>query len=101
MNVASILQVVANTFGAAPDQSAAGPYLAAFLSSTAIEVAAVAALLAMVLSGGARAVLRAGALSHGLARVYRALDVLKLYKIVIPMACLSATLWIWSLIQQS
>ena len=34
-----------------------------------------------------------------MAALYRALDILKLSKMVIPLACLSATVWVWNLIQ--
>jgi hypothetical protein len=99
MNVESLVRAVADALGAAPGHEPAGPYLLAFLSSTAVEVIAVSAMLAMLVFGGARTVLRSNAVSHGWPRLYRALDVLKLSKMVIPLACLSATVWIWNLVQ--
>jgi hypothetical protein len=100
MNVEGLVRTVADAFGAAPGHGPAGPYVAAFLSSTAVEVIAVTGVLAMLLSGGARTLLRS-TVSLGWLRLYRAVDVYKLSKTVIPLACLSATLWVWTLIQGS
>jgi hypothetical protein len=99
MNVETLMQAVADALGVSPGHEPAGPYLVAFLSSTAVEVIAVATVLAMVIFGSARTILRSGAISHAWLRLYRALDVLKLHKVVIPLACLTATIWVWTLVQ--
>lgn len=96
-------QMAAQAFGdmvggpAGPDGAA--PYALAFLSSTALEVIAVAVVLTMVAFGLGRAMFRSNSLGDYWLRIYRAFDVLKLSKMVIPLACLSATVWMWTLIQ--
>jgi len=99
MNVESIVQTAGSALGAASGHEAAIPYLLAFLSSAAVEVIAVAVVLAMLMLGAARSILGSNTMTATWLRLYRALDVLKLYKMVIPLACLSATVWIWTLIQ--
>lgn len=79
--------------------TAQAPYSLAFLSSTAVEIIAVAVLLTLLTVGVARSILKSTTISQQWLRLYRALDVLKLYKMIIPLACLTGTVWVWSLIQ--
>ena len=79
--------------------SDSAPYALAFLSSTALEVIAVAIILTMVAFGLGRAIFRSNSIGDYWLRLYRAFDVLKLSKMLIPLACLSATVWVWNLVQ--
>ena len=99
MSVHMLARTVGETVGATAAQAAATPYTLAFLSSTAVEIIAVATVLTMLALGIARSIFRSSALGDHWLRLYRAFDVLKLSKMVIPLACLSATVWVWSLIQ--
>jgi uncharacterized membrane protein len=80
-------------------REASDPYTVAFMSSTVVEVIAVAMIFAMLTFGLARSLFRWSAISERWLRLYRALDVFKLYKMIIPLGCLVATGWIWNLIQ--
>ncbi|HLZ82794.1 MAG TPA: hypothetical protein VKQ54_04455 [Caulobacteraceae bacterium] len=90
---------VGDMVGGANGHEAATPYALAFLSSTALEVIVVSAVLTMLAFALGRAVFRVGALGDHWSRLYRAFDVLKLSKMLIPLACLSATVWVWTLIR--
>ncbi len=93
MSTPMLSQVIADTIGAPAGHAGAAPYVLAFLSSTAVEVIAVAALLSMLAFGIARSVRGSTSLEDH--RPWGGLDALKLYKIVIPLVCLTMTAWIW------
>ena len=98
MSVQMAEQIFADTANATA-HGAATPYALLFLSSTAIEVIAVATVLTMLAFAVARSIFRPSVISHPSPRFHRAFDILKLSKMLIPLACLSATVWVWSLIQ--
>ena len=75
------------------------PYAMVFLSSTALEVIAVATLLTVLALGLVRVLFRSSGVADRWLRLYRAFDAFKLYKMVIPLACLTATVWVWNLVQ--
>jgi hypothetical protein len=99
MDIQTVSRAVADTIGKLVGHGAAAPYGVAFLSSTAVEVIAAAAILTMLALGLVRSIFRSTTISDRWPRLYRVLDVLKLYKMVIPLACLSATVWVWSLME--
>lgn len=99
MSVQMLARAVADTVDATAGHAAATPYALAFLTSTAVEVIAVATVLTMLAIGALRSLFRSSAISDNWPRFYRAFDILKLSKMVIPLACLSATVWVWTLIQ--
>jgi hypothetical protein len=99
MNVHILTRAYSDTVGGAAGQAAGAPYALAFLSSTAIEVVAVATVLTMLAFGLARSLFRSSGAGHRPGRAHRALYIMKLHKMLIPLACLSATVWVWSLIQ--
>lgn len=99
MSVQMAAQILADTADATASHGAATPYALAFLSSTAIEIVAVATVLTMLAFAVARSMFRSSVISDQWLRFYRAFDILKLSKMLIPLACLSATVWVWSLIQ--
>ena len=99
MGVQGLAQAAADTVGATAGHTAATPYELAFLSSTAIEIIAVATLLTMIALSISRSVFRSGGMGDYWLRLYRTFDILKLSKMLIPLACLSATVWVWSLVQ--
>jgi hypothetical protein len=67
------------------------PYALAFLSSTAIEVAAVAFLLFLMVS----AALGRSPLAGIWSRAWRGATAAGVYKLAIPIACLTLTVWGW------
>jgi hypothetical protein len=99
MSVQVLARAAADTLGATAGHAAATPYDLAFLSSTAVEIITVATVLTMVALSLARSIFRSGGMGDYWLRLYRAFDILKLSKMIIPLACLSATVWVWSLIQ--
>jgi len=99
MSVQMAAQILADTANVTASRGAATPYALAFLSSTAIEVIAVATVFTMLAFAVARSIFRSNVISHQWLRFHRAFDILKLSKMLIPLACLSATVWVWSLIQ--
>jgi hypothetical protein len=99
MSVQMTARAIAFMVGGAAGLAAAAPYTLAFLTSTAVEVIAVATVFTMLAFGLGRSILRSSAIGDHWQRLYRAFDVLKLSKMLIPLACLSATVWVWSLIQ--
>jgi hypothetical protein len=92
-------QAVADTLAGTSGHEAAAPYTWAFMSSTVVEVIAVAAISTMLILGIVRSIFGLSSISQQWLRLYRALDVFKLSKMIIPLACLTATVWVWSLIQ--
>ena len=95
----SAARAVGDVVGGGSGHEAATPYDLAFLSSTAVEVIAVSAVLTMLAFALGRVLFRSSAFGGHWLRLYRAFDVLKLSKMLIPLACLSATVWVWTLIQ--
>ncbi len=98
MNLHLAAQALAGTAGATA-HTADTTYALAFLSSTAVELVAIAALFTMLASAAMRFLFKSSAISDYWVRLNRAFDILKLSKMVIPLACLSATVWVWSLVQ--
>jgi hypothetical protein len=99
MSVEMLAHAVTDTLVGASGHEGAAPYTLAFMSSTVVEVIAVAVIFTMLTLGVARSFLRSNGISDHWLRLYRALDVFKLYKMIIPLGCLVATGWIWTLIQ--
>jgi hypothetical protein len=99
MSVQMLAHAVSDTLVGSTGHEADAPYTLAFMSSTVVEVIAVAVIFAMLAVGLARSIFRSSAISDRWLRFYRALDVFKLYKMIIPLGCLVATGWIWNLIQ--
>ena len=99
MSVKMAAQALADAANATASHADTTPYVLAFLSSTAVEVIAVATILTMLAFAVTRSLFRSNAFSDRSLRLHRAIDVLKLSKMLIPLACLSATVWVWSLVQ--
>jgi hypothetical protein len=99
MSVQMMARALADMVGGGAGHEAATPYTLAFLTSTAVEVIAVATVFTMFAFGLGRSILRSSVIGDHWPRLYRAFDILKLSKMLIPLACLSATVWVWSLIQ--
>ena len=99
MSVQLAAQALADTVNATASHTAATPYTLAFLSSTAVEVIAIAAIFTMLAFAFGRSLFGSNPISDRWLRLHRAFDILKLSKMLIPLACLSATVWVWSLIQ--
>ena len=73
----------------------AATYVVAFLSSTAVELVAVACLISAFALGGVSQLLRGGG-DHDRRRTGRfQFDVLSLSKLIIPVTCLIMTVWIY------
>ena len=71
------------------------PYALAFLSSTAIELFAVAVLLTIVANAATRRGVERRA-SADAARITFRIDIMKLYKLIIPVLSLGFTVWLWT-----
>jgi len=99
MSVHMAAQALADTANATASHAATTPYTVAFASSTAVEVIAVATVFTMLVFAGARSLFRSSAISDQWLRLHRAFDILKLSKVLIPLVCLSATVWVWNLVQ--
>jgi len=95
MSIPMLSGAAAETFNASAGHSGAAPYVLAFMSSTAIEVVAVAAILSMVAFSLGRSILGTTSLGDHWLRLWSGFDVLKLTKIIIPLACLTVTVWVW------
>ena len=73
----------------------AATYVLAFLSSTAVELVAVACLISAFAIGGLRHLFQATADQDRHDGGGFRLDVVSLSKLVIPLACLTMTVWIY------
>jgi hypothetical protein len=72
------------------------PYQVAFLTSSAVEVIAVAALLALAVTSLTRRAPKARGKVADRRLERRGIDVMHLHKLVIPVVSLGVTIWIWT-----
>ena len=71
------------------------PLAVAFLSSTAVELIAVAALLTVVANAAARRATGRRTPADAPRMNFR-IDVMKLHKLIIPVLSLAFTVWLWT-----
>lgn len=95
MSVTYVLQTAAQATGAAARHSEGPAYLAAFLSSSAVEVIAIVLALAFALYQAGRGISQLPLIGRLWARAWRGFDVFQLYKLIIPAASLAGLLVIW------
>ena len=92
-------QNLTQLFSVPAAQGDAATYVLAFLSSTAVELIAVACLISAFAIGAVRKLLRAGADQDPQDRTWGRFDVLSLSKLIIPLACLTMTVWVYIVTQ--
>lgn len=70
-------------------------YVLAFLSSTVVELIAVACLISGFAVSVVGRLIRSTAQGDRLPRLLGRLDILSLSKLIIPVSCLTMTLWVY------
>lgn len=96
MSVHQLIQFYTEFAHGAANHPGGAPYVVAYLSSAAVEIVAIGGALALMGVAIARRASGWGmALGSLWSEIWREFDFVQLGKLVIPLACLTMTGWIW------